>query len=1124
MNLEQTLQTAITHHKAGELENAEQLYRSILSEQTNHSDANHNLGVLLKQSDKADIALSFFKTAIESNPNQGQYWISYIDTLIYLGQYDAAQNVLNQGQSKGLKGDAVDQLKERLNSTVKPSPESVGTQSKPLNVNAILKQAKSHAKKGRIDEARQLYLSVLEAFPQNQQAKKGLKALQQGQVNKKMSSGPPQAQIDAVISLYSRGQIQEALNASETLIKDYPNTSLLYNISGACYKAIGQLEEAVKSFEQALTINPNYAEAHNNLGIALKELGQLETAVKSLEKALAIKSDYAEAHNNLGITLEELGQLEAAIKSYEQALAIKPNYAEAHSNLGVTLQEHGQLEAAVKSLEKALAINPDLAGGHYNLGITFKKLGQLEEAIKSYEKALAIKPNYAEAYSNLGIILQELGQREAAVKSFEQALAIKPDYAEAHNNLGISLKELGQLEAAIKSYGQALAIKPDYVDAHYNLGVTLKELGQLDEAVKSYEQALAIKPDYVDAHYNLGVTLKELGQLDEAVKSYKQALAIKPDYAEAFHHLGNTLLDLGQLEAAVKSYERALIISPDYAEAHYNLGVTFKEFDQLDAAMKSCERALSIDPYNQIFWAGFSGILRTFRFKSFNDSMVPYLLQALQQPSIRPQNISGSIISMLRHHPSLQIALEICGTGAVKNKNKQLANQLVSIPLLLQLMELCPIADMEIERLLRLMRQATLNQLTDKTIEPANLPFYVALALHCFTNEYAFLESSEETSEIEQLENKINSLLANNKPVPSLWIALLASYRPLHIFSWSSQLSQSNSTNSIQKILTQQIDEVGEEQRLRPEIKALSTINNKVSQSVREQYEANPYPRWVNPGLSPRPKTIRTVLQQLKIDLDRTGQYFPTHPEILIAGCGTGQHSLSTASRFSNSSVLAVDLSLSSLSYAIRKTQESAIANINYLQADILELHKLDRQFDLIESAGVLHHMAEPLAGWKVLVDLLRPRGLMKIGLYSEIARQHIVETRTFIAKNNYGSSSEAIRQYRVEIMDMPTKTDSKIPKVLNSPDFYSLSMCRDLLFHVQEHRFTLPEIETALKELGLMFIGFEFEDSQGMNRFKKLNPEKESLTSLSLWHKFELNYPNTFAGMYQLWVQKVSL
>jgi tetratricopeptide (TPR) repeat protein len=529
MDSKDTLQQAITHHKAGELKNAEQLYRSILSEQANHPDANHNLGVILKQGDKAKIALPFFKTALEANPNQGQYWISYINTLIHLGQYDAAQNLLNQGQAKGLKGDAVDQLKERLNLKVKPSPESVGTQSKTLNVNAILKQAKSHAKKGQLDEAKQLYHSVLAAFPQNQQAKKGLKSLQQGQVNKKTPSGPPKAQIDAVISLYSRGQIQEALRTSETLIKDYPNTPLLYNINGACYKALGQLEAALKSYEHALAIKPDYAEAHSNLGNTLKELSQLGAAVKSYEQALAIKPDYAEAHSNLGVTLNDLGQLEAAVKSYEQAIAIKPDYAEAHSNLGNTLKELGQLEAAVKSYEQALAIKPDYAEAHNNLGLTYHELGQLDAAVKSYEKALAIKPDLAEAHYNLGNTLKELRQLAAAVKSYEQALAIKPDYAEAHTNLGITLQELGQLEAAVKSYEQALAIKPDFAEAYSNLGITLRGLGQLDSSVKSYEQALAIKPNYAEAWNNVFFTAKALNlptTQNTWLASYKKKLDV----------------------------------------------------------------------------------------------------------------------------------------------------------------------------------------------------------------------------------------------------------------------------------------------------------------------------------------------------------------------------------------------------------------------------------------------------------------------------------------------------------------------------------------------------------------------------------------------------------------------
>jgi tetratricopeptide (TPR) repeat protein len=528
MDLKDTLQQAISHHKARELENAEGLYRSILSEEPKHPDANHNLGVLLKQGDQAEIALPFFKTALESNPNQGQYWISYIDTLIHLGQLDSARSVLEQGQSKGLKGDGVDQLKERLNSKVKPGPESVDTQAKKLNVNATLARAKSHAKKGRLDEARQLYHSVLEAFPQNQQAKKGLKA-QKGQVNKKNPSGPPQTQVESLIALYSQGQIQKALTTSEALIQNYPNVPLLYNISGACYNALGQLEEAVKSLEKALAIKPDYAEAQCNLGNTLKDLGQLEAAVKSYEQALAIKPDYAEAHCNIGVTLNELGQLEAAVKSYEQALAIKPDFAEAHYNLGITLNELDQLEVAVKSYEQALAIKPDSAEAHSNLGNTLNDLGQLEAAVKSYEQALAIKPDYAEAHSNLGNTLKDLGQLEAAVKRYEQALAIKPDYAEAHSNLGNALKDLGQLEAAVKRYEQALAIKPDYAEAHSNLGATHQELGQLDAAVKCYEQALAIKPDYAEAWNNVFFTAKALNlstTQNTWLASYKKKLDV----------------------------------------------------------------------------------------------------------------------------------------------------------------------------------------------------------------------------------------------------------------------------------------------------------------------------------------------------------------------------------------------------------------------------------------------------------------------------------------------------------------------------------------------------------------------------------------------------------------------
>ena len=102
---------------------------------------------------------------------------------------------------------------------------------------------------------------------------------------------PPQTEINAVIALYSNGQIQEALDSVAALIKDYPKEPILYNISGVCYKAIGRLDVAVESFERALAIKPDYTEVNYNLGLTFQELGQLDAAIKCYEKALAVNPE-----------------------------------------------------------------------------------------------------------------------------------------------------------------------------------------------------------------------------------------------------------------------------------------------------------------------------------------------------------------------------------------------------------------------------------------------------------------------------------------------------------------------------------------------------------------------------------------------------------------------------------------------------------------------------------------------------------------------------------------------------------------------------------------------------------------------------------------------------------------
>ncbi len=209
--------------------------------------------------------------------------------------------------------------------------------------------------------------------------------------------------------------------------------------------------------------------------------------------------------------------------------------------------------------------------------------------------------------------------------------------------------------------------------------------------------------------------------------------------------------------------------------------------------------------------------------------------------------------------------------------------------------------------------------------------------------------------------------------------------------------------------------------------------------------------------------------------------------DVLIAGCGTGQQVVQTARRYAGARVLAVDLSLSSLCYAKYRTDALGLDNVDYGQADILKLASLNRDFDLIACSGVLHHLADPLQGWRVLLSILRPNGLMHIALYSEIARAHIVAAREFIAMRGYRATVDDIRRCRQDIFALDETSPAKA--VVRSGDFYTTSNCRDLLFHVQEHRFTLPQIKAFLAENGLELLGFEL-DADVLQRYRAQFPD----------------------------------
>jgi SAM-dependent methyltransferase len=286
---------------------------------------------------------------------------------------------------------------------------------------------------------------------------------------------------------------------------------------------------------------------------------------------------------------------------------------------------------------------------------------------------------------------------------------------------------------------------------------------------------------------------------------------------------------------------------------------------------------------------------------------------------------------------------------------------------------------------------------------------------------------------------------------------------------------------------------------------------------VRDQYEQNPYPRWVK-------MQMREPALHFNAEMRRALPFAPftpmpddSAPQALVAGCGTGGHSILVAQRFRGVQVLAIDLSLSSISYAKRKTQQMGLTNIEYAQADILQLGDVARSFDIIESVGVLHHLADPFYGWRVLLSLLRPGGFMFLGFYSQLARRHVIKAREFIAARGYASTPDDIRRFRRDLAVQDTSVEKHL--LSNTQAFYSTSECRDLLFHVQEHSLTLGQIESFLAEIGLDFIGFEL-DLRVLHQYRARFKDDPSATNLRNWSHFEADNPDTFAGMYRFWIQ----
>ncbi|HEY4370607.1 MAG TPA: methyltransferase domain-containing protein [Burkholderiales bacterium] len=643
-----------------------------------------------------------------------------------------------------------------------------------------------------------------------------------------------------------------------------------------------------------------------------------------------------------------------------------------------------------------------------------------------------------------------------------------------------------------------------------------------------YRQALQLAPGRPSIVFNLGRLMLDEGRLEEAEALFREVVAQAPDH-EAYFNLGLALAGRGRFEDALAPYEQAIAQAPEFAPAQAARGWALEQLVRLSEALLCHARSVELAPDNAEYQGSFcrcAGQLAEFDAQAAATHETAVLI-CLKGGNVDHQQLQQLVLSLLRRRfARLREQMEAADFdwARVAQAAPQELRAFCGDWLLLGALEKISLTDYSSEAFFTGLRRGLLRLVlagpVDEALAPPVTGIAMLLACQCFLNEYVWDVREDEARQAATLLARVEGGMGG-AGLSDLHFAVLGCYQALcqreALAQWlMGGLSRVGTV--ARRTLQMQVAEPLAEAAIARELPEMAPIHDGTSLAVKAQYEENPYPRWLTlPRVAPLPyiEHVRRDIAPHQPTLAAATQ----NPQILIAGCGTGRHALLYARAFAGARITAIDLSGASLAYALRKAQEMGVTNVRFLRGDILDLDALEGQFDVVSSIGVLHHMADPEAGLAALLRRLRPQGYLMLGLYSELARRQIVRVRAQIAAQDLPATPEGIRACRAWMRAQPEGEFTRLMR--DATDFYSTSMVRDLLFHVQERRYTVPQLRDMLARHKLEFMGFATGHEMRIKALYRENfPKDEAMLDLAQWDALEQDHPDLFRGMYQFWVR----
>jgi len=681
-------------------------------------------------------------------------------------------------------------------------------------------------------------------------------------------------------------------------------------------------------------------------------------------------------------------------------------------------------------------------------------------------------------------------------------------------NQSFKLHSQGNISEAAKYYKHF--VEKGYKDPRVfsNYGVILKDFGNLNEAKQLQLNAIQIQPDFVEAYSNYANILIEIGNFQEAEISIRKAIKLKPDYPNAHYNLGTILIALRKINEAEISIRKAIELKPDFIDAYLNLGSILNDLTRFQEAFDSYLEVIKISPNETRCFCCLLDFLKYSNYTELNKNNLIYSLNLLlKRDDIHHQHLF-KLFNFLYKNELIRNHQKLSDLFLIKDKNFQV---FIDNELLNDGMRKFLFKDPEWEHFLIRVRRIFCNEIVNnkEKIQSSHLKFIMALAEQCFLNEYIYSIDVEEIKLLDKL-----MILCKKGDLNKFHISILACYYPIYKLLDQIPSIKSYKLNDIsfKNLYKLQVSEPLEEIELSKKIKKIGKTDHDISKKVKSQYEENPYPRWRYENISKDSKVSASFIINSEIKPNYISTDLGSRKlKVLIAGCGTGKQ-IMQALRYKNVDITAIDLSNASLSFAQRKINELDINCVNLIQMDILEVSLLKEKFDIIECCGVLHHMADPQQGLNSLLEILKPKGYMRLALYTELSRKVIVKTREYIQVNKINSDIDSMRNLRKDIFS------GKHPELYSLTgvdfDFYNSSNFRDLCFHFQEHRFTFKQLDDMLISQKLNFLGFLLPPKVKL-LYKRYFPDDKLQATLKNWAEVERRHPGIFGGTPSFWVSR---